>query len=313
MPAAVPSGVRPTVERDNLDDIFNDDAGIDETFNRQGQDWSAQDDANNNNTNQQQHDVPVDIDEEVKVTKKRKPVAKLDEDRLLSQQGIPKLRKIAKDRIQIKGRGHEFSDMARLLNTYQLWLDDLFPKAKFMDGVSMIEKLGHKKRMQMMRREWIEEGKPKPPREEEDDFVIPTEDAAVGNDGRNNEDQSANTEEQSGNNNSAPEGQSNVGAQGRSNRNPFDEEEPDEDDLDALLAESESMPVTNTSATNNTRPADDQEPDEDELDALMAEDAMNDSAPKSLFGGPVSSVTNTAQRPADEFDDDEEAMAGMDW
>ena len=40
---------------------------------------------------------------------------------------------------------------------------------------------------------------------------------------------------------------------------------------------------------------------------------MNDSAPKSLFGGPVSSATNTAQRPADEFDDHEEAMAGMDW
>lgn len=76
MPAAVPSGVRPTVERDDdLDDIFNYDAGINATFDQQ------QDDANNNNTTQDQHDVPVNIDEEVKVTKKRKPVAKLDEDR----------------------------------------------------------------------------------------------------------------------------------------------------------------------------------------------------------------------------------------
>ena len=51
--------------------------------------------------------------------------------------------------------------MVRLLNTYQLWLDDLFPKAKFADGLAIIEKLGHTKRMQTMRREWIHEGKPR--------------------------------------------------------------------------------------------------------------------------------------------------------
>lgn len=49
--------------------------------------------------------------------------------------------------------------MARLLNVYQLWLDDLYPRAKFADGLAIIEKLGHKKRMQTMRREWIYEGK----------------------------------------------------------------------------------------------------------------------------------------------------------
>ncbi|KAG9586125.1 Swi3-domain-containing protein, partial [Aureobasidium melanogenum] len=306
MPAAVPSGVHPTVERDDLDDIFNYDAGINATFDQH------QEDANNNNTVQDQHDVPVNIDEEVKVTKKRKPVAKLDEDRLLSQQGIPKLRKIAKDRIQIKGKGHEFSDMARLLNTYQLWLDDLFPKAKFMDGVSMIEKLGHKKRMQMMRREWIQEGKPKPPRDDdEEDFVIPDENAVSENNNAHNSEEQPDHVESS---ELRPEAQSNGGAQGGNNHNPFGEEEPDEDELDALLAESEAVP-SQTTKQNNTQPADDQEPDEDELDALMAEDALNDSVPKSLFGGPVSSTTatNATSRPRDEFDDDEEAMAGMDW
>jgi replication fork protection complex subunit Csm3/Swi3 len=202
--------------------------------------------------------------------------------------------------------------MARLLNTYQLWLDDLFPKAKFMDGVSMIEKLGHKKRMQMMRREWIQEGKPKPPRDdEEEDFVIPTEDAVP-------EDTDARgTEEEPSNVGSRPKTQQPEGAQPRNNHNPFGEEEPDEDELDALLAESEaaSAPAPVTSKQNNTQPAEDQEPDEDELDALMAEDATNDNVPKSLFGGPVSSTpaTNAAPDPQDEFDDDEEAMAGMDW
>lgn len=54
----------------------------------------------------------------------------------------------------------QFSDMAHLLNFYQLWLDDLFPRAKFTDGLAMIEKLGHSKRIQVMRREWIEESRP---------------------------------------------------------------------------------------------------------------------------------------------------------
>ena len=49
--------------------------------------------------------------------------------------------------------------MARLLNAYQLWLDDLYPRAKFVDGLAIIEKLGHTKRMQTMRREWIQESK----------------------------------------------------------------------------------------------------------------------------------------------------------
>ena len=51
--------------------------------------------------------------------------------------------------------------MARLLSVYQLWLDDLYPRAKFADGLAIIEKLGHTKRMQTMRREWIDEGKPR--------------------------------------------------------------------------------------------------------------------------------------------------------
>lgn len=42
---------------------------------------------------------------------------------------------------------------------YQLWLDALYPKAKFGDGLAIIEKLGHTKRMQLLRRDWINEGK----------------------------------------------------------------------------------------------------------------------------------------------------------
>lgn len=58
-------------------------------------------------------------------------------------------------------RWAQYSDVARLLNIYQLWLDDLYPRAKFADGLAIVEKLGHTKRMQVMRREWINEAKSK--------------------------------------------------------------------------------------------------------------------------------------------------------
>ena len=52
----------------------------------------------------------------------------------------------------------KYSDVARLLNVYQLWLDELYPRAKFADALTIIEKLGHSKRTQTMRKEWIREG-----------------------------------------------------------------------------------------------------------------------------------------------------------
>ncbi|RAL13616.1 Chromosome segregation in meiosis protein 3 [Aspergillus homomorphus CBS 101889] len=100
------------------------------------------------------------VDDKIKVSKHRRLAAKLDESRLLSHSGIPKLRRTSKQRIKLKGKGHEFSDVARLLNFYQMWLDDLYPRAKFADGLAIIEKLGHSKRLQTMRREWIDEEKP---------------------------------------------------------------------------------------------------------------------------------------------------------
>ncbi|OLN94094.1 Chromosome segregation in meiosis protein 3 [Colletotrichum chlorophyti] len=101
------------------------------------------------------------LDEEVEVVKRmRIPRVKLDETRLLSNDGIPKLRKRAAN-LRFKGKGHEFSDAARLLSFYQLWLDDLFPKAKFLDALAMVEKAGHKKQLVYKRMDWINESKPK--------------------------------------------------------------------------------------------------------------------------------------------------------
>lgn len=111
----------------DLDDLFDYDVGLDEIL--QG--------TNNTTTNANEAPRPagdpsslgLGLDEEVKITKKRQPVAKLDESRfvifsclqwptsyltlfyrrLLSQAGIPKLRSSAKTKLRLKGKGHEVS------------------------------------------------------------------------------------------------------------------------------------------------------------------------------------------------------------
>lgn len=52
-------------------------------------------------------DTGLGIDEEIVVTKKRTPIPKLDDVRLRSEPGIPRLRKISKERLRFKGKGHE--------------------------------------------------------------------------------------------------------------------------------------------------------------------------------------------------------------
>jgi len=64
---------------DEIDDLFNYDAGLDETFNNSNQQPDTQTNhrgqaSAHENANEQDHD------QEVKVRKKRAPVAKLDED-----------------------------------------------------------------------------------------------------------------------------------------------------------------------------------------------------------------------------------------
>ncbi|KAM5446281.1 chromosome segregation in meiosis-related protein [Microsporum audouinii] len=144
---------------DNVDDLFDYDAGLDDILREVEQNAQRAEDSTTNHANPS--NSTLGIDDELKVSKKRAPISQLDESRILSQEGIPKLRKMAKTNLKLKGRGHEFSDAGRLLNFYRLWLDELYPRAKFSDTLTMIEKLGHSKRIQVMRKEWMDEGKPK--------------------------------------------------------------------------------------------------------------------------------------------------------
>jgi replication fork protection complex subunit Csm3/Swi3 len=256
---------------------------------------------------------------------------------LLSSAGIPKLRRIAKDKLKFKGKGHEFSDISRMLNLYQLWLDDLYPKAKFKDGLAMVEKLGHTKRMQVSRRAWIDESKGFRRREDEDAemrlgdvagqaedndeiFPIPTRSKESGPE-----------QEQSGGGADAPDddeldalmGEESAAAAPPSvvangptkSQGPFqDDDEPDEDELDALLNEDPRPTVQPTQQTTKSKgPFEDDEDDEDELDALLAEEPQQKQVNGSATGNTSSAQPSRGSGRDDDFADDEEAMAEMGW
>ncbi|KAG8626825.1 hypothetical protein KVT40_005770 [Elsinoe batatas] len=254
MPSAIPQDARAATP-DDLDALFDTDVGLDEVRR------SATTTTANESSRTDNRPETSNLDEEIVITKKRQPIAKLDEERILSAKGIPRLRKIAK-KTKFRGKAHEFSDMSRLLNMYQLWLDELYPRAKFADGLAMIEKLGHKKRIQMMRKEWIDEGKP---RHQDSNDTPPPDNEAPEQDQRM---------EDNGKSTGSGEASKPV------------EQSPTEQNASASGQYGESSAQA--------------EPDEDELDALMAEEQ-----------GPEKTSAPIRQR--DDFADEEEAMAGMDW
>ena len=101
----------------------------------------------------------------------------------------------------------------------------------------------------------------------------------------------------------------------RSHRGPFqDDDEPDEDELDALLNEEPRPAVQPKQQTTKQKgPFEDDEDDEDELDALLAEEPQKNkvnSAATGNTGGDQPSKDNGRE---DDFADDEEAMAEMGW
>ncbi|KAF8197452.1 replication fork protection component Swi3-domain-containing protein [Pholiota molesta] len=88
--------------------------------------------------------------------KARRKILKLDESRLLGSNGFPELIKMTKD-FKIKGKGHEATDLNRILQTYQYWAHQLYPKMQFHDTVERVEKLCHSRRMNVSLSVWRDE------------------------------------------------------------------------------------------------------------------------------------------------------------
>ncbi|KAK5656612.1 hypothetical protein OQA88_4592 [Cercophora sp. LCS_1] len=228
------------------------------------------------------------IDEEIEVGKKpRVPRVKLDETRLLSEKGIPKLRKVA-PKLKLKGKGHEFGDAARLLSFYQEWLDDLFPKATFLDSLAMVEKLGHKTTIRNERLRWIDEGRPKPAFDEDEE---PREGSAAPR----QPSRIAPIFEKSAARAKTPENSDDLFMDNIFDATPRTDagtskpadDVPEDDDLDALMAEAGGTTASSSAAPAfgsifgnglPKKPSQSGAPDDDDLEALMAEAETSASA-----------------------------------
>lgn len=219
----------------------------------------------------------VNIDQEIKVKKQRAPIPKLDTERLLSEKGIPKIRALTRNgsidfkrKLRLKGKGHEFTDCARLLNFYQLWLDNLYPRAKFADALQLVEKAGHSKHMQMYRKSWIDEGKPgykqRDSKEQEQEGLAEEAKASFEDSTDRLQDISTHwdiNEESMFIDEQEQQGQEII------------DSAPDEDELTALIAQNEAgytnTPNRSTKPRNTSLPVDISD-DEDELEAFLAEE-----------------------------------------
>ncbi|KAK4053655.1 chromosome segregation in meiosis- protein [Microbotryomycetes sp. JL201] len=97
-----------------------------------------------------------DVDAVVK--KIRKPTAKMDEFRLLSASGFPALLRDIQ-RFKPKGKGHERSDLKRVITMYQLWSHQMFPRTNIRDTLRTVERLCHKNSVKRSLKEWRDEAK----------------------------------------------------------------------------------------------------------------------------------------------------------
>ncbi|ETS74944.1 hypothetical protein PFICI_13428 [Pestalotiopsis fici W106-1] len=309
------------VVNDDLENYGADDFGSD-PFAESGDDNANKADSQ---SKKRKDASGLGIDEAVAVSKKvRVPRVKLDDKKLLSDKGIPKLRKKAGD-LKFKGKGHEFSDTARLLSFYQLWLDDLYPKAKFLDALTMVEKAGHTRSMRLARMDWINEGKPRSATQidENDDSdlrgldhgrepaIFPARVAPIFEKSNRPAERpkTPSLDDLFGDDDlydATPKASRTNNASAATNQGLGSNAPDEEDDLDALMAEEEAQRQAPTSIFGNgqlpsRRAPPPSAPDEDDLDALMAEaEAATNERPKPQL---------PARNDAEEDDDLDALMA----
>lgn len=163
----------------------------------------------------------------------------------------------------------------------------------------MIEKLGHKKRLQTMRREWINERKPHRARDTEQEMDVQT--SAVDPITKD-----------------IDMGATALPTTTTRAATPIREGNEDDDLYTATPKEvlDERRRKRDAAARESLFISDDEgdagdPPSEDELDALLAEDSLKDLGPSAL-NAQQPKLDTKRQRQEDDFDDEMEAMAGMD-
>ncbi|QLQ80135.1 hypothetical protein HG537_0D01360 [Torulaspora globosa] len=74
--------------------------------------------------------------------RRRRPQVKLTAERLLGERGLPYVMKQAPKAIRISKRRNEHDNLSHIIQFYQLWAHDLFPKARFDDFIKLCHSLG---------------------------------------------------------------------------------------------------------------------------------------------------------------------------
>ncbi|XP_074649811.1 uncharacterized protein LOC141905014 isoform X2 [Tubulanus polymorphus] len=77
----------------------------------------------------------------------RKPMPKLDADRLTGERGIPVISSIFEN-VKFKGKGYERDDLNLVMRKMEHWAHRLFPKMPFDEVIERAERLGAKKQVQ---------------------------------------------------------------------------------------------------------------------------------------------------------------------
>ncbi|AEY95160.1 FABR100Wp [Eremothecium gossypii FDAG1] len=101
----------------------------------------------------------TEIDPSAIQVRKTRTVVKLDCERLVSKKGLPYLLKNAPKHARISKRRDTYGNLCHVLQFYQLWAHELYPKAKFKDFVALCDRLGKTDRqlrayrMQLIREE----------------------------------------------------------------------------------------------------------------------------------------------------------------
>ncbi|CAI4048074.1 hypothetical protein SKDZ_13G1780 [Saccharomyces kudriavzevii ZP591] len=85
---------------------------------------------------------PTIADPTAIVTRKRRPQVKLTAEKLLSDKGLPYVLKNAHKRIRISSRKNSYANLSNIIQFYQLWAHELFPKAKFKDFMKICQTVG---------------------------------------------------------------------------------------------------------------------------------------------------------------------------
>ncbi|RKP08047.1 replication fork protection component Swi3-domain-containing protein [Thamnocephalis sphaerospora] len=88
--------------------------------------------------------------------RRAQPLPKLDAERLLSEEGLPLLKEQAR-KIRLAGKGHERSDLRKILSFYEKWAHQLYPRFGFEEFAMRAEAVCHTRRMQMALAAWRDE------------------------------------------------------------------------------------------------------------------------------------------------------------